>query len=308
MIYFCVVHWKNTRWIGRQLRHIAGYTTGDYRIACFHTDLDGPIPEDSRWLFREETRIREHATKLDILAHEVCRQGARDDDILVFIDSDAFPVAPWEARLLPALDRHELTAVQRLENFGSPQPHPCFCATTVGFWRRIGGTWASGHKWRSETGAKVTDVGGNLLKHLEAENIDWAPLLRSNAYNPHPLWFGLYADAIYHHGAGSRGKLSPQDHDRITQRLSRLDHDRIMQQARERFPLRMRVLDRLAAIKGRNRLLAPLRRALTPQAQIERDRAAIEAQIATLSTSIEDASDDNLLTPDILNAILRSGA
>jgi hypothetical protein len=293
MIHFCVVHWKNARWIGRQLRHVAACTSGDYRILCLYTDLDGPIPEDDRITFCEETRIREHAVKLDILGHEACRQADSDDDILVFIDSDAFPVAPWEEACLSRLDRHRLVAVQRLENLGDPQPHPCFCVTTVGFWRGIGGTWAAGHKWRNARGEKVTDVGGNLAKHLERADVDWVPLLRSNAHDPHPLWFGVYGGIVYHHGAGSRGKLSRLDRDVIDRHLARA------------HPLRTAAGDLLARAPGRGRLLTKARRALALDRQRGALAAAREAEIAALSDRIEAAADDGLLTPPTLDDILR---
>ncbi len=50
----------------------------------------------------------------------------------------------------------------------------------------------------------MTDVGGNLLKILNDGGYQWYPLLRSNTTNLHPLWFGIYADIVYHHGAGFR--------------------------------------------------------------------------------------------------------
>ena len=31
------------------------------------------------------------------------------------------------------------------------------------------------------------------------------PLIRTNVYNPHPVFAAVYFDAFYHHGAGSRG-------------------------------------------------------------------------------------------------------
>jgi len=292
MIHFCVVHWKNACWIRRQLRHIAAYTKGNYRILCLHTDLDGPIPEHDHLGFCEETQIREHAVKLDILGFEACRQADSDDDILVFIDSDAFPVAPWEEACLSQLDRHGLVAVQRLESLGDSQPHPCFCVTTVGFWRGIGGTWASGHKWRRTNGTKISDVGGNLRKHLERADVNWKPLLRSNAHDPHPLWFGVYGDIVYHHGAGSRGRLSHFDRDRIA-RLVRRDH-----------PVRFTAQDLLLRLSGRNRLTR-LRRALHPRDHENALLDAEEARLTTLSESIEAAAEDGLLTPSILDDILR---
>jgi hypothetical protein len=57
-------------------------------------------------------------------------------------------------------------------------------------------------------------VGGNLLRRLELTNTPWVQVLRSNRLNPDPLYFGIYGDVIYHHGAGFRGgELSPAHRD-----------------------------------------------------------------------------------------------
>jgi hypothetical protein len=57
-------------------------------------------------------------------------------------------------------------------------------------------------------GLKHHDLGTALLEKLEARGIRWHPILRSNAWNPHPVWFGVYGGIIYHHGAGFRRSLS----------------------------------------------------------------------------------------------------
>ena len=92
-------------------------------------------------------------------------------------------------------------AVRRDENLGDPQPHPSFCATTVGFWRDIGGDWRGG-EWVNAAGMTVCDAGGKLLHTLEERGVDWMPLLRTNTLDLHPLWFAVYGHRIYHHGAG----------------------------------------------------------------------------------------------------------
>jgi hypothetical protein len=102
------------------------------------------------------------------------------------------------------LKQYPLAAVQRRENLGDVQPHPAFCLTTVGFWKEIAGDWKQGFAWENDAGRSITDVGGNLLGILRKRGIDWFPMLRSNKRNLHPLWYGIYDDLVYHHGAGSR--------------------------------------------------------------------------------------------------------
>jgi hypothetical protein len=55
-------------------------------------------------------------------------------------------------------------------------------------------------------------VGGNLLRRLELTKTPWVEVLRSNRRNIDPLYFAIYGDVVYHHGAGFRGgDLSPVD-------------------------------------------------------------------------------------------------
>ncbi|MGA2522377.1 MAG: hypothetical protein ABSG81_16340 [Acidimicrobiales bacterium] len=54
-------------------------------------------------------------------------------------------------------------------------------------------------------------MGGNLLRALELRGESWTPLLRSNRVDVHPLWFGVYGDVVYHHGAGFRWAVGRVD-------------------------------------------------------------------------------------------------
>jgi hypothetical protein len=137
---------------------------------------------------------------------------ADPDDIILFLDGDAFPIADPMPAIHEALEKSSLLAVRRDENSGDPQPHPCFCAIRVAEWQRLQGDWSPGMLWRNKTGKEITDVGANLYASLERTGSKWTPLLRSNLWNPHPLWFGIYGDVVYHHGAGFRpGKPTRAD-------------------------------------------------------------------------------------------------
>jgi hypothetical protein len=129
----------------------------------------------------------------------------------MFLDGDAFPIGDIEVLIKERLRAYKLIAVQRLENKGDDQPHPCFCATTVKFWHSIKGDWKGGYRWQNKDGNWVADVGGRLLKQLKDNEIEWYPLLRSNKTNIHPVFFGTYESMIYHHGAGFRDALSRAD-------------------------------------------------------------------------------------------------
>jgi hypothetical protein len=209
MLHIATVHWQTEDWIDIQLAYLKRHIPGPHRVYAF---LNG-VPEANRARFFHSScePVREHAVKLNLLA-DVIRSKAAEDDLIMFLDGDAFPIADLSPILDGKLASHPLVAVQRLENNGDRQPHPCFCVTTVGFWNSIGGDWNEGFTWADKSGKPVTDVGGNLLGILEERKIDWCPLLRSNRTNLHPLWFGVYGGAVYHHGAGFRkDKLSRAD-------------------------------------------------------------------------------------------------
>lgn len=166
--------------------------------------LNGIEKDYSNYFFYSSfEEIKDHATKLNLLADMVLF-SAKDDDFLFFLDGDAFPINSIEDHFISKIKNYKLVAIQRLENNGDIQPHPSFCATQVGFWKEIKGTWHKGYKWKDNQGDLVTDVGGNLLKILQDKHIDWYKMLRSNRKDIHPLAFGIYDNLIYHHALGFR--------------------------------------------------------------------------------------------------------
>lgn len=191
------VHWQSPRWLVPQVRNLRRHLPG-VRIWA---SLDGIAPSWDGHVDHTFRLSGNHAEKLNHLAARAVRL-AEPDDRLLFIDGDAFPIAPVDADEL--LDGVVLAAVRRDENLGDRQPHPCFCLTTVQDWVDIGGDWREGYLWVNDTGELVTDVGGELLGILESRSLPWRQLLRSNRWNPDALLFGVYDDLVYHHGAGFR--------------------------------------------------------------------------------------------------------
>lgn len=204
MIHVVTVHFMDDRWIGPQLRFLKRHLAEEHQVvAC----LNGIDPAWNNVFHASHDLEGSHAEKLNALASIVTDSGAEPDDLLVFIDGDAFPIAPIGREMLAEAP---LAAVRRDENLHDRQPHPCFCVTTVGFWTEIGGDWREGHTWPIESGQQVTDVGGNLLGILESAGVEWRPLLRTNRVNLDPLLFAIYGDVVYHHGAGFRVPKSRQ--------------------------------------------------------------------------------------------------
>ena len=199
-MHVATVHWRDPRWIEPQMRFLRHHLPEHRTWAA----VDG-IPSSDAAAFDTALDLEgSHPEKLNELARRITAV-ADPDDLLLFVDGDAFPIAPIDASVLGGLP---LAAVRRDENLGDPQPHPCFCLTTVGYWNAIGGDWRRGHTWTNAAGETVSDTGGNLLAILEARGDAWRPLLRTNRRDLHPLWFGVYGDVAYHHGAGFRDRVA----------------------------------------------------------------------------------------------------
>jgi len=209
MIHVATVHYKTDKWIDIQLRYLQRNIRNEFRVYAFidHEDIE----HAGKFYHCLTNPIHSHPLKLNLLADKILYLSKDDDDILIFLDGDAFPIGELSIYLKKKLQSFKLIAIKRLENYGDPQPHPAFCATTTGFWREVKGDWSSGYQWKIKSDAFITDTGGNLLKLLIDLDIEWYPMLRSNNHNLHPLWFGLYDGIIYHHGAGFRDALSRID-------------------------------------------------------------------------------------------------
>jgi hypothetical protein len=206
VLHVATVHYRSPRWIAIQTEHLRRHIGVPLQI---WTSLEGIDDSYEASFDRVLVQRGLHSAKLNHLAMEIGAE-ADDSDLLMFLDGDAFPVADPMPLIEEGLSRAPLLAVRRAENFDEPQPHPCFCVTTVGTWRTLPGDWTAGFTWTGPRGTPTSDVGGNLLRRLQLSGLEWVPVLRSNRHNPDPLYFAVYGGVLYHHGAGFRtGELSP---------------------------------------------------------------------------------------------------
>jgi len=200
VLHVITVHYRSPQWIEIQTRYLREHVSVPYQT---WTSLEGIDPSYAVHFDRVFEQRGRHPGKLNHLALEVAAEAA-EDDLLMFLDGDAFPIADPMPLIEEALARAPLVAVRRAENVEDPQPHPCFCVTTVATWRSLPGDWSGGYTWSGVDGRPVTDVGANLLRALELSATPWVPLLRSNPMSLDPLFFAIYGDIVYHHGAGFR--------------------------------------------------------------------------------------------------------
>ena len=230
MIHIITVHWNDDRWVDIQLKYLNKNVTKPFKVYAFLNSL--PTNHQGKYFYSSTENIQSHAIKLNLLADLATFNSTEDNDWLMFIDGDAFPIGDIVSFCNDKLEEYPLLAIQRRENLGDIQPHPSFCLTTIKFWKEINGDWKHGYKWKNLHGKPVTDIGGNLLSILNDKEIDWFPMLRSNKTNLHPLLFGIYEDMIYHHGAGFRTPILRSDYNNILflklhHRLSHIFSDRI---------------------------------------------------------------------------------
>ncbi|MFL5902045.1 MAG: hypothetical protein ACJ75S_12725 [Solirubrobacterales bacterium] len=194
------MHFESPRWIPIQARELQRHIGIPFQT---WTSLEGIDPSYGRYFDNVIAQGGPHADKLNHLALEIAH-AADDDDLLMFLDGDAFPIANLVPLMDAGLRDAPLMAVKRGENGNDTQPHPCFCVTSVGEWKALRGDWTKGYIWNGLEGKPTTDVGANLLRRLNLTSTPWTPLLRTNSHNPHPVFFGIYGNAVYHHGAGFR--------------------------------------------------------------------------------------------------------
>ena len=251
MINFATVHWNFDDWVDVQLRYIDRHTDEEHRVWSFLGRFGRKFAKHAaKFAYASDLPIRSHEWKLNLLGDLICAGDRDPEELIVFIDGDAFPIAPLTPYLRERLAAAPLIAVRRDENNGDRQPHPSFCATTVGFWREIGGDWRRGPTWRNPQGEEVTDVGASLLQILDERGVDWQPMLRTNRRDLHPLMFGVYDDVVYHHGGAFRPMAGG--------RLWRAEKEKDL-----RSGLLMRALDKLpreGRMKQVRRRLSPVRR------------------------------------------------
>jgi hypothetical protein len=240
MLYVATVHYMSPRWIEIQASYLRRHISIPFQT---WGSIEGIDTSHSASFDRVLEQRGPHPGKLNHLALEIC-SVASDDDLIMFLDGDAFPIADPMPVIEEGLENAPLVAVRRAENLDEPQPHPSFCVTTVGSWRSLPGDWSIGPVWPAVNGKPTSDVGANLLRTLELSKTPWVQLLRTNGSHLHPLFFGIYGDIVYHHGAGFRDNP-----------VSRVDRERLNAQPPPRQLLRhaiKRVLGRSkAGVRGR---------------------------------------------------------
>lgn len=214
MVHIITVHFKTDEWIDLQLMQISKHIS-DYKVWTF-CDGFNILPHKHKFYFCKNFKSKSaskgasknHMAKLNGLTQAVfCDTKTQDDDLLIWLDSDSFPINDINEYVTEKMSEYPLIAINRPENAGDVIPHPSFTCTTVSFWKKHKLNWdglPSG-----EHG--IVDPGGKLYMYLLNNGIEWYRLLRTGSLTDHPVWFTVYDELIYHHGAGSRERRCRYD-------------------------------------------------------------------------------------------------
>ena len=188
LVNIVTVHYRNAEWAKVQYQYVDRYA-GSYEI---HACMNDCSYDASR--YKTVCNLQGgHKEKLCTIADRIASEDRRDREIILFLDGDAFPIKPINTKLDSLLLEYPAVGVRRLECPGEDDiPHILFTAVRVGNWRGTSGRWKD--RMRQIIGKKK-----------------WYRLYRSNSLNFHPLFFGIYGTAVYHHGAGFRSPKNRVD-------------------------------------------------------------------------------------------------
>lgn len=211
MIHIITTHYRTNIWMNLQRGYLAKYTSEPYTVWCglYKTEIPSdflypqfPCPGIENWEFFAIDDLKDsHFEQVNLLAENLI-PNIGDDDIILFLDCDAFPcVEGWDIKVKKYLQDHDVVGVYRKEDVGINAdydniPHLCFFATTKKTWVESRLLWALDNYQNPQVGMK---------KKIEAASLKVKKLHRTNLFDAHRVCFGIYGDLIYHHSCAVRG-------------------------------------------------------------------------------------------------------
>lgn len=197
------------------IRQIKLHTRGDYRIyGCAlrlgddqvaHLHREGvELPE----LTPSPTTGRaEHAHYLDRLVDHAFAEGCSH---VATFDMDSWPICEdWNGICEGLVSEHVPVASVVRAEIGDDFPFPALTYLTREFWKAGQSSFSATQRGRSadehpRDDNRLQETGSGILAQLRQEGRTFAPLYRTNTWDPHPIMCGVYADLVFHLGAGSR--------------------------------------------------------------------------------------------------------
>tara|TARA_Y100001938_G_C8065656_1_gene420023 strand:- start:410 stop:1168 length:759 start_codon:yes stop_codon:yes gene_type:complete len=207
MIHILSVHFVDN-WVDIQLEHLTNNIKQPHKV---YTILGENYEKHKDKFYYAEEGRHKHYDALQKLHKVLDDEDIKDDDIVIVLDSDAFPIVPVDDYLQTKLAEYEFLAISAPEHNYEPtpiQPFECFYAFKYEFFKKYG-FW-----FKFEPGIHMNWIDW-MIDWFDDKSIEWYPLNRSNKINLHSLYFGIYDDVIYHHWAGSRNPIARPDRIRM---------------------------------------------------------------------------------------------
>ena len=204
MIHILTVHFID-RWVDIQLKFLDKYLDTPYRV---YTILGKNYEKHKDKFYKASSGQDKHYYSLQKLHGMLKEENPAKDDIVIVLDSDAFPIKPITKYLFSKLKEHEFLGINEPKHNYEPtpiQPHVCFYAFKYEFFDKYG------FEFKYEGPGVNRNWVDWMIDWFKEKEIVWYPLNRTNEVNLHILYFGVYDDMIYHHWAGSRFDVCRQD-------------------------------------------------------------------------------------------------
>ena len=236
-------HFSTIAWLEIQKRYILKYTDFNltpYKLylAKYNMDIPDNFDLPDNWEVVDLDEIypsnggNEHYLQMQWIYENCVRDKAKDDELIIFLDSDAFPCEhEWIKNIIvglsgknnefntPVPDQYEpvdAAVIHFTENRGiaeidryHPYPDLCFFAT-------MKKTWEDNNlKWTIDKNNPHHQNPGFAMKDQIAEaKLRVGAIERTNKFNAHNVMFGVYGDFLYHQHCGSRAIIGrPLDTD-----------------------------------------------------------------------------------------------
>jgi len=224
MIHILTLHYATPAWLEIQKRHILKYTNSEHYklwLGKYNTDIPENFEVPDNWEIIDldekypEELGNEHYFQIEWMYENWVKERIEEDDIIVFMDNDAFPCCPQWSNLLrenltPSAESPQGVCVIETNNRGVaqpdyyfPVPDLCFFATTKK------ARFTHDLKWGIFNNQHQNPAFGMLDKMMasQGQGAQFVSLERSNRFNAHNVMFGVYGNMIYHQACGTRSLI-----------------------------------------------------------------------------------------------------
>lgn len=222
MIGICIVFLMTDEWgeflAATAVRQLEATATGPFRIyghalradqtqMHFLSGLKVTFPKLPPAPAAPETISKEHSYLLDQLTSIAFADGCR---AVATFDMDSWPILRGWDRQYAALVNEQVPVVAMVRTeFQDNFPFGAFTLLDKSFWKPGRSSFASNNP--RSLSSRPSETGSGILDQLASEGQRFYRLERTNRWNPHPIIAGVYDDAVFHLGAGSRAPVFISD-------------------------------------------------------------------------------------------------